>query len=393
MAERLANFGYLGLVKEVTKGTALTPTDFVPLYKENMSTEWNLVDDNPIAGNKWARYQVLPGMRAHKGDFEVMAEPNTTARFVDMLLTKGTTTGAGPFTHPFTLSSATNPNSYTVDVSSGNQVFRFYGVEASKLTPTWDKTEMHLNVTVSALGSFMGRTIATVTTTTLTLDTTYDPAPNKGLVTGDLVRIYKSATGATLDTTIATVAGDGITVTLGASAAAFAAGDTITLRPATPTYTNLVPFLWPKTQFCFGATASAALSAVQTRLESGSNWEIVHKFEADSGAERSGAFDPAALVRTQGDATFKIKKFFDTPEDVQQFLSIAKNSCVIRHYSGATNQYELRVTLNDLRIKMGVDPKADTGKILYADIEYSPVYSQTDAQAVDVKMLNNLSAI
>jgi hypothetical protein len=393
VAERLANLGYLALVKEVTIGTPLVPTDFVPYYKESISTMWNLVDDNPIAGVKFARLQVLPGTRDHKGDFEVMAEPNTAARFFDMLLTQGTGSGAGPYTYPFTLSAATNPKSYTVDISSGNQVFRFWGVQASKISPSWDKSEMHLNVSVSALGSFMGRGIATVATTTLTLDTLYDPAPNKGLVVGDLVRIYKSSTGATLDTTIATVNVDGITVTLGASAAAFAAGDTISLRPQTPTYNNLTPFLWPKTQFCFGATAAAALSATQVRLETGSNWEVHHKFESDTGADRSGSFDPAALIRTQGDAVFKIKKFFDTTEDVQQFLAINKSACVIRHFSGANNQYELRVTLNDLRVKQGVDPKGDTGKILYSEIEFSPVQSASDGQALDVKLINNLSTV
>ena len=255
MAERLANLGYLGLIAEATPGVPLTPTDFVPYYKETLTTSLNLVEDNPIAGNKFVRQAVIQGLRDHRGDFEVMAEPNTAARFFDMLLTKGSSSGTGPYTWPFTLGAAAK--SYTVDISSGNQVFRFWGVQASKIAPAWDKTEMHLAVTISALGSFMGRTIATVATTTLTLDTTYDPAPNKGLVVGDLVRIYKSTTGATLDTTIATVNADGITVTLGASAAAFAPGDMISLRPATQTYNNLTPFIWPKMQFCFGATASA----------------------------------------------------------------------------------------------------------------------------------------
>lgn len=392
MAERLGNLGYFGLIKEVTKGVALVPTDFVPLYKETISTNLNLVDDNPIFGNKYARYQVLQGQRSHKGDVTVMAEPNTAGRLFDMLLNKVSTAGANPYTHSFGLNT-TNPNSYTVDISTGNIVARYWGVEASKIVPSFDKNEMRLQVSLSALGSFQGREIATVATTTLTLKTTYDPTPNKGLVVGDLVRIYKASTGAILDTTIATVNVDGITVTLGASAAAFAAGDQISLRPATPTFNVLTPFLWSNTQFCFGATAAAALSAVQTRVEQGSAWTLTHKFESDDGAMRSGGFDPAALVRTQGDCDLKVKKFFDTPEDIQNFNGLTKNAIVIRHFSGATSQYELRVTINHLKTNGKVVPDIDSGNIAYSEIDYNPQYDTTDAQAFDVKVINALSTI
>lgn len=392
MAERLGNLGYFGLIKEATKGVPLAPTDWIPMYKESMDTDIALVEDNPVFGNKFARYGIWQGSRSHRGDVEIMAEPNTIARVVDMLLTKGTTTGAGPFTHPFTLSATTNPNSYTVDISTGNLVSRFWGVEASKISPKFDKNEMHMQVSLSALGSFQGRQITSVATTTLTLDATYDPSPSTGLVANDLVRLWNHTTGATSDFTVASIT-NGTTVVLNATAAAFGVGDMIYLRPATPSFNNLTPFLWTNTQFCFGATAAAALSATQTRVESGSEWSMLHMFESDAGAQRSGAFDPAALVRTQGDATLKIKKFFDQPSDMQTWEQISKTACVVRHYSGLTNQYELRITFNNLKIKSGVNPDTETSKILYSELELSPMYDSSDAQAVDVKVFNNLATV
>src|ERR1022692_3874269 len=101
MAERLANLGYFALKVEATPGIAVIPSDFIPLYKENIDSQLNLVADNPIAGNVWDTYQVLQGQRSHKGTFSVMAEPNTAARLVDMLYTKGAVTGGGPYTFPF----------------------------------------------------------------------------------------------------------------------------------------------------------------------------------------------------------------------------------------------------------------------------------------------------
>ena len=391
--ERLANIGYFGLVKEAVAGTPLTPTDFIPLYDESMQTKGNLQRQDPAYGSKFATFNVLQGQRGHTGDVTILAEPNTAGKVFDMLLTKGTTTGSDPYTHPYTLSTTTAPKSYTVDISTGNVVHRFWGVGASKIGSAFEDNELRLKVSLSALGSFQGREIATISTTTLTLKTGYDPVPNKGLVVGDLVRIYKSATGATLDTTIATVDADGITITVGASAAAFAAGDMLYLRPATPSFTLLSTFLWSKTQFCFGATASAALSATHTPLDSGSNWEIMHGFANDEGEKRSGAFDPASLARVTGDVTFSAKKFFDTPEDIKKFNAMEKQAVVIRHYSGATNQHELRVTLNNIKTDGTIKPNLSSGDINYSELDYIPQYDTSDGQGMDVKVINGLTTI
>jgi hypothetical protein len=392
MAERISNLGYMGLVKEVTKGVPLTPTDFVPLYKESLMTDINLVEDNPVYGNKFKAYQVVQGQRAHKGAFTVMAEPNTTARLFDMLLTKSSTSGAGPYTHVFGLSGTTDPNSYTVDLAVGSQVNRFFGVQASKISPSFNENEMQLEVSASALGSFLGREIASIATTVLTLDTKYDPTPTLGLVANDLVQITNAAGTTTTSFTVVSVTAT--TVTLNATAASFAAGDMLTLRPATPTLTLLAPFLWARSEFRFAADAATALSAAQTRLETGSDWTVAHDFESDDGAKRSGAFDPAALVRTQGDALLKIKKFFDTPEEIQRFNALTKRAVQVRHFvtSGA-NTYELRLTINNIKARSGVKPNLETGKILYSEIDYATSYDPTDAQGMLVTVINNLATI
>lgn len=394
MSERVANLGYMGLVKEVTKGTALTPTDFVPLYDETMSTMLNLVEDSPVAGVKMKNYQILQGMRSHKGTMTVMAEPNTSARLTDAFLTKTSTTGSNPYTHVFGLSNTTNPNSYTVDLSTGNVVFRFFGVELSKMTPQWDKNEMRWNVSMSALGSFYGREISTVTGAgpyTVTLKTTYDPSPTNGLVVGDLIRFYHGPS-TTIDATVATIP-SATTFTTTTNVSTMTAGDFVYLRPATPSFTLLNPFLWTNTQFCFGATASAALSATQTRLDQGTAWELTHAFSSDDGEQRSGAFDPASLVRLLGEGTFKMKKFFDTPDDVVDFNAINKKALVVRCYSGATNQYEYRVTFNNLKMMSGVDPSMKSDSVQYTEAEYHAQYDTSDAQGFGATVINALATI
>jgi len=389
--ERLGSLGYMALIKEVTKGTPLTPADYVSLYEENLTTDQGLVEQNPAVGTKSKIYSLLQGQRSHKGEFTVMAEPNTAAKIFDMFMKKGVTSGAGPYTHPFTIDKDTNPNSYTVDLSTGNQVFRYMGVEASQIDPAFQGNEMRLKVKVSALKAFSVREIATVNTTTITLKTDYDAAPNVGLVANDLVRITKADGSSSLDTTVSTVNADGITVILGTSAASYAAGDFISLRPATAAYTQKTPFQWARTQFCFGADSTAALAGTQTRIEQGSAWSLIHAFESDNGAERSGSYDPAALVRTTADASLKVKKFFDTPNEVNNFLKRNAGAVVIRHFS--ETGYELRVTISQITMKTGGKPAIKTGAILYHDMDYDASYDVAETQVFDVKVLNNLATI
>src|SRR3972149_7021563 len=133
MPTRLANLGYLALIKEVNKGVPLTPTMYVPLYKESLMTKVNLDADKPSAGNKADVFQHIQGLRDHMGELQVLAEPVTAGPILDMVLKKGTTTGSSdPYTHPFTL-DANDPNSYTVDIAKGQIVFRFMGVEGYEL--------------------------------------------------------------------------------------------------------------------------------------------------------------------------------------------------------------------------------------------------------------------
>ena len=388
--ERLSNLGYLALSKETTKGTiAAVPNKYIPVYDESLTTNLNLDEDNPIVGNKAVRFQSLLGLRNHQGDITALAEPNTAGYILDMLLTKGTTSGSGPYTHPFTLDNSSNPNSYTIDISKGNVVFRFLGVEASELSPDFDDNKMIFKLKASALKSFIVREISSVVTATVTLKTNYDTSPTTGLIAGDIVRILDVSAGTTQDFTISSV-DSSTAITLDSSPSSITDGDLFYIRPSTPSFSLETPFTWARTEFRFSTTASLALSATQTRLEQGSKWTVIHKFESDEGAPRSGAYDPAALVRTQGDASLDVKRFFDSPEEMNRFLTATKRACVVRHFS--ETGYELRVTLNNLKISENPTP-LNTSEIIYSEPKFIAEYDSSDAQMFDVKVLNNVSSI
>ena len=392
MAEQLSNLGYIALKKQTNATTAIIPDDYLPAYSESITTFVNLDEDTAVVGHKAARHQLIQGQRHHMGDFTVLAEPNTTGRIMDMTFNKVSTTGAGPYTHTFALNSTT-PNSYTMDVAKGRFVHRFIGVQASKVSPSFDKNKMLLNVSVSALKSFLIREISSVTGSgpyTVNFTTGYDPSPTDGLVVGDLIRFYSVAGDSYIDATVASIPGV-TSITTSTNVSTMIAGDLMGLRPATVTLTNRQPFLWSKTQFQFGADATAALAASQVRVEQGSDWTLMHNFESNEGAKRSGGLDPAALVRTTGDAELKTKTFFETSQGLNRYQAVTKRASVIRHYSETTT-YELRVTLNNLKIAEG-NPHIDTGKIIYHEEQWKAQYDVTDAQMFNVVVINNLATI
>src|SRR5947209_10643590 len=201
MGEHIA-INPLGLAKQTNATTVATPTVFAPYYSTSMATNLNLIADTPAAGNKMKTFQTLQGVRSHTGSVTVMAEPNTAARWLDMISTKSSTTGAGPYTHTFGADSSTDPNYYTMDILVGAQSIRFWGMQASKFVVGWAGDKMQFQIDLSALGSFYGREIASISTTTVVLKTDYDSNASQGLVVGDLVSVIKADGSSRLDTAV-----------------------------------------------------------------------------------------------------------------------------------------------------------------------------------------------
>jgi hypothetical protein len=390
--ERLGNLGYFAQATQPDKNTVAIPTFFVPVYDETLTTNANLQKQQPAAGSPFATRNVLRGQRDHQGDVTVPAEPNTAFHIFDNLLSRISSSGAGPYTNVLGYSATVDPKYKTYDFfKGGGVVHRYWGVRSSAVSEVYDNNERQLKTTVSALGSFTSRTIKTVSTTTITLDTKYESNPNKGLVATDLVRIFKESTGAVLDTTVTTVNADGITVVLGDSAAAFAAGDIIQLRPATIAFNLLQTMLWSRTHYFKADTVANAMSATEINVEQGSTYEIMHPFEDDGGSKRSGSADPAALPYLAGDASLGVKKFFDTQEEVQDWTDLNKSAFVIRHYSGDTNQYEQRAAFHSLTTDTPLT-NIKPGAINYANLAYLPS-TAADGNDVQITVIHGMSSI
>lgn len=388
MPEQLTNVGYLAVKQEATSGTPLIPDTYLPYFSENVGLNLNKNDIAPIMGLKMARYSTVHGKRNIDGNIVFLGEPNTTGYLLDMLLTKGTTSGSDPYTHPFTLSTTADPKSYTVDISKGQVVERYMGVEMSEMGIEFDDSVMKFNCVVTAKNVLSGRRITGVSTLDLTLADEYTTTPTKGFVATDVIRIFK-ADGSVIDTTVTSVT-EGTDIIAVGSATGVASGDYVALRKSTPSLSlSGNYFTKERTEFRFADTAANALTATQTKVDS-SSIKVMHGILPPT--NRSGARGIASIVRGTGDVETTTKIYFDTLEDHERFTANSKRAVVIRAFAGSTNQHELRITLNQTILKAPTRP-IDINTVIFQDIAWVPEYKDADAQGFDVKIINAVATI
>ena len=114
---------YLGIAKETTKGTAVTPTDFIPVAKDSLKPV-DIIDplyDTGLRGSNVVNYNYIPGRTRSTFDFGGAVFADTIGYSLAGLLGSVATTGASaPYTHTISLkNSATaaaddQPISYTL---------------------------------------------------------------------------------------------------------------------------------------------------------------------------------------------------------------------------------------------------------------------------------------
>lgn len=378
--------GYLALKKQTDKDTAVTPTVFVPYYEESLQTMNEKHRQGSVKGNRNAAQDTHQGLRSHGGDIKILAEPNTAAHIFNMLMTAGAPSGAGPYTYAYTVGDS--EVYYTADVKKGKYVERFIGVKANSVKPAYEENIAQFEVSLSALASFKVATVASVTGSgpyTITLNTDYDPTPTKGLVVGDIIEV--GGINAIVDSVASAT-----TITVSEDVSALSGGEQLFLRAQTPSYSLLTPFSWARTEYRFGADASAALSATHTPLDDGTEWELTHANEADEGAHTTGSYDPSDLRRTIFDGTVTAVRVFNSLTQTEDFLDNNKQALVVRMFAGNTSTYELRLTFNHLK---SIEQTKETAfdSVTKTTDTLAPQVDASDGVAVGVTIINNLSTL
>lgn len=114
---------YLGIAKEVTRGTAVAPTDFIPVMKDNLKPV-DIVDplyDTGLRGSNVLNYNYIPGRTRSTVDFGGAVFADTVGYAIAGVLGSVATVGASaPYTHTISLFNSltsggdVQPISYTL---------------------------------------------------------------------------------------------------------------------------------------------------------------------------------------------------------------------------------------------------------------------------------------
>jgi hypothetical protein len=133
---------YLGIAKEVTKGTAVAPTDFIPVLASKLKPV-DIIDplyDEGLRGSLVKEYAYVQGRTHSTFDFGGPVFADTFAYSVAGVLGSVTTTGASaPYTHTISLKNATavgadaQPTSFTLTDYYAANVRAYPGIQVQEV--------------------------------------------------------------------------------------------------------------------------------------------------------------------------------------------------------------------------------------------------------------------
>jgi hypothetical protein len=143
MAVQNTSRSYLGIAKEVTKGTAVAPTDFIPVMASKLKPVDVIGDlyDQGLRGSLVKDYAYIQGRVNSTFDFGGPVFADTFGYMVAGLLGSDTVTGASaPYTHTISLKNATatgadaQPTSFTLTDYYAANVRAYAGIQIHDLS-------------------------------------------------------------------------------------------------------------------------------------------------------------------------------------------------------------------------------------------------------------------
>lgn len=140
MAVQASVRSYLGIAKEVTKGTAVAATDFIPVAKDSLKPA-DIIDplyDQGLRGSNVLNYNYIPGRKRSTVDFGGAVFADTIGYALAGIMGSVATTGASaPYTHTISLLNSltsgadAQPISYTLTDFYAANVRQYPGCQFS----------------------------------------------------------------------------------------------------------------------------------------------------------------------------------------------------------------------------------------------------------------------
>lgn len=373
---------YVAFKPETVAGTPVLPTIFAPIISADIKTVLDHKADERIRGVAWKSAEMLRGFRSHEGSIVLLGDVDMLAHVFNMLMTKGATTGDGTngYTHPFTVGDT---KTYTVEVSKGAHVERYFGVRIDELKLAFNAGKLQLTLNVKALGQFSVAGVTGITGSVVTLGEDYDLLPNKGLIIGDNINVG----GTICPITAVDVAGKTVTAT---GAPAFVAGMTVALAPQTPAFTQAAdPLHMGNMLVGFGAdiaTAQANLTVAASQKLTDFSITLKNNLYVGQG---SASIDPVVVAPRTREGQVTSKMLLETSAQRKALLARDAQAIAIKCVGKAIGTGRETLVINFPRVIMTEDVNPITvGDFIVEEQTFDVLHDATTAKAMDVSVIN-----
>lgn len=159
---------WLGVGKESTWGTAVTPTYYVPFKDAKPEDVIDAIKDDGIRGALAATYNIMQGVQHSTMDLSGQVFPDSIGLFLLAALGSDTVTGKGPYTHTFTLNRTGQPPSLTHSRYDGTNMRQFSGHVVEELSFKWaDNAALEYSLKSQGKASAIATTTTPSNTTTI----------------------------------------------------------------------------------------------------------------------------------------------------------------------------------------------------------------------------------
>lgn len=390
MSTHLAENQYLAIKPESTAGVAVIPTVFVPLVSESVKTVLNHTVDRRIKGHDWKGNGLLRGNRMHEGQIVVLADPDNLGHILNMVMTKGSTTGDSTdgYTHPFTVG---NGDTYTFEIGKGAYAQRYYGVYIDELTIGFQDGQMQLTLSIKAMGQVsvmeLGAALSGAVTS-LTLDDNYDIAPNRGLVVGDVIVV------GTDELTLTSVNANGYAVGFTSTSLTYSVGEPIYLKKLSVSNPTLQdPFYLGNTLVGVGEDESAATTAAASRSTATPVYDLEIKIKNNLFSQNgSSRFDPVQIIPRTREAMVTLKRLLESEDQRTAFLNRTKQALTListgkNIKSDFTTVEKLTLKFNNVKL-IENDNALAVGELIADTQQFEVLYDDSDAVAMTASLVN-----
>ncbi|MFE2969918.1 phage tail tube protein [Streptomyces sp. NPDC059340] len=376
----LGRLGYVGLAKEVTQGTWLTPTYYLPCTKIDFEIHYDQLKDESYRNNDSALQGLYQGAGDSTVDLEFNAYPDSIGYALRIIgpdtVTPGVTTtlSSSTIAGATTISTAaTIPVGSTIQIDTGNKIE--YAVTG---TPT-GAGPYSIPITTPATGLTFAHTsaVAVISQTTHTFKQNATVVkPTYSLTQHNAFEAW-GYPGCMLSDVQIKIDPKGI-VTCGAKYVGWIGA----VQSATPTFSEPPPFLgWQFAMTNAGATSTRGLS-----------YDLTLKRPVEAIHASNGTQQPREVFSGVLDADIAYKAIYESDADYNLYLQALQGnptSMVLTQPVGAgvdAGGSSLTITTTQGAWSKG---KPDiSGTYVQGDFEVNGIYNTTDSGSVQVVLKN-----